>query len=477
MNFLKRAWWRLRAHVIKTLMLTGLFFVVCTLVLSGFLIQSAAARAADGAKKSVGAVVTMQLDLNALMNSGKGGTPANGQSPGLIGPNGDLHIDLVDKICKSPVVVQCNYTTQGGAAPSSDIKLYQPPGAQSSGGVGVDFFQGDGVRDLNAVQDFRNGDSKLIAGTGIGPDSPADGVVIEKRLADANHLKVGAKVHFKIGELDPALDHTKEFPYTVVGIYSSDKASATGQNVPAMLDPGNQLYFTAAGASTLLGKTGDGVVNQATFTLADPADLGRLKADATAAGADLSIFPLSINDKEYQTLVGPITKTAGFATVTVWLVSIGGTVILGLIVAFSLRERRKEMGVLLSMGEKKPRLLGQHLVEVFACAVLAIAGATAISTVLSRSVGNHMLAGEVSSAENAPKDNTPDHSNVLGASSSGSGSDTPTVTPISKLDVRVGSSDIARIGAAGLGIAAAATLIPGIAVLRLNPREILTKGD
>ncbi|WP_228564401.1 ABC transporter permease [Catenulispora rubra] len=459
------------------MMLTGLFFVVCTLVLSGFLIQSAAARAADGAKKSVGAVVTMQLDLNALMNSGKGGSASNGQTPGVIGPNGDLHIDLVDRISKSQVVVQCNYTTQSGAAPGSDSKLYRP--VSTSGGSqsgGVDFFKADGVRDLSVVDDFRNGDSKLVAGTGIGPNSPAGSVVIEKRLADADHLKVGDKVHFKIGEIDPALDHSKEFAFTVAGIYTSDKVSATGQNAPAMLDPGNQLYVTAAGASTLLGKgtdSGGGVVSQATFTLSDPADLGRLKADATAAGADLTIFPLSVNDKQYQTLVGPITKTASFATVTVWLVSVGGTVILGLIVAFSLRERRKEMGVLLSLGENKPRLLGQHLVEVFACALLAIGGATAVSGVLSRAVGNHMLAGEVSSAANAPKDQTPDYSGVNGIPSH----DSPTVTPISKLDVRIGSGDIARIGAAGLGIAAVATLIPGVAVLRLNPREILTKGD
>ena len=462
------------------MMLTGLFFVVCTLVLSGFLIQSAAARAADGAKKSVGAVVTMQLDLNALMNSGKGGSASNGQTPGVIGPNGDLHIDLVDKICKSRVVVQCNYTTEGGAAPGSDSKLYRPvPASGGTGGTNsgvADFFKADGVRDLSIVDDFRNGDSKVVAGTGIGPNSPADSVVIEKRLADADHLKVGDKVHFKIGEIDPALDHTKEFTFTVAGIYTSDKVSATGQNAPAVLDPGNQLYVTAAGASTLLGKGTDsngGVVSQATFTLSDPADLGRLKADATAAGADLTIFPLSVNDKQYQTLVGPITKTASFATVTVWLVSVGGTVILGLIVAFSLRERRKEMGVLLSLGENKPRLLGQHLVEVFACALLAIGGATAVSGVLSRAVGNHMLAGEVSSAANAPKDQNPDHSGVNGIPSH----DAPVVTPISKLDVRIGPADIVRIGAAGLGIAAAATLIPGIAVLRLNPREILTKGD
>lgn len=71
MNFLKRAGWRLASHLGKTVMLTGLLFVICTLVLSGFLIQAAAARAAESAKESVGVVATMQLDVNGLINSGK----------------------------------------------------------------------------------------------------------------------------------------------------------------------------------------------------------------------------------------------------------------------------------------------------------------------------------------------------------------------------------------------------------------------
>lgn len=481
MNLFKRAWWRLTGHLGKTLMLIGLFFVICTLVLSGFLIRSAAARAADDAKQRVGAVVTMQLDLNALISSGKE-EASSGPVAGRLGENADLHRSLVDEICTSSVVAQCNYTTDSGAFPTRSTRLYQPvppPGDAP----GADLFSADGVRDLNAVGEFKAGDSALITGRGITADSASDEIVVEERLAKENKLEVGDRVELKVGQIPPPGEKPDETEYTfeVVGIYRNNTAD-TGTYVPALTHPANQLYLTPDGASLLLGKGkgskdgkgGDGVVNQATFTLKDPADLERLRKDATEAGADLEIFPLSVNDKQYRTLVGPINETAGFATVTVWLVAVAGTAILALLVASSLRERRKELGILLSLGEKKPRLLGQHLVEITACSVVAIGLAGACGPLLSQAVGDRLLAGEVSSAQEEAAGRGPerDPSDPLGGMK-----EEEDVDPIDSLAIRLGPADIGKVGATGLGIAALATLVPGSRILRLNPRDLLTKGD
>ncbi|GGV94824.1 ABC transporter permease [Streptomyces gelaticus] len=479
MNLCKRAWWRLTGAPGKTLMLVGLFFVVCTLVLSGFLIRSAAARAADSAKNRVGAVATMQLDVNGLLASGKNnGSEGSGQNPGTIGSAGDLRRDLVDKICKSSVVADCNYTADGAAFPTKTTKLYQPvpvPAGQDT--TGTDLFKVDGVRKLGEVSAFRNGDSKTIAGKGIGPDTKRNEIVVEERVAKENKLEIGDTVKLKIGELMPGVD-TSEHEFEVIGIYKNGTAD-TGQYVPAMMDPANQLYTSIEGASLLGGRTtdGGGTLKSATFKLTDPQDLDRLKDDAKKAGADLQIFPISVNDKQYRTLVGPIAKTANFATVTVWLVAVAGTIILALVVASNLRERRGELGILLSLGEKKPKLLGQHLIEVVACAVIAIALAGVGSQFISEAIGNKLLAGEVESAnEEAENESLPsDYSDTSGMSKQGD--DQPKTDPIDSLDVHLGPSDIAKVGATGLGIAALATLVPGTRVLRLNPRDILTKGN
>ncbi|RLU81806.1 ABC transporter permease [Streptomyces griseocarneus] len=478
MNLFKRAWWRLTGHLGKTLMLVGLFFVICTLVLSGFLIRAAAARAAEDARARVGSVATMQLDVNGLIDSGKTRKPEGGQG-GAIGAEGDLHRSLVEKICASPVVARCNYSTDGGAFPTENTRLHQPvPPPQGQDSLGTDLFSASGIRDLGAVKDFRNGDSRLLSGRGITPDSKSDEVVVEERVAKDNNLKAGDTMKLMAGVLPgPGQERDKrEYAFKVVGIYKNSTPDS-GSYVPAMMDPANRIYVTPDGGSKLMGKgDGDTVLKEATFTLKDPDDLDRLRKDAEAAGADLKIFPITVNDKQYKALVGPITRTAGFATVTVWLVAVAGTVILALIVASSLRERRKELGILLSLGERKPRLLAQHLVEVTACAVLAIGLAGACSQVLSQAIGGRLLAGEVSSAkdEAAHRPQEPDHSNPLPGAN---GPKEPAAEPISSMDIRLGPADIGKVGATGLGIAALATLLPGTRVLRLNPRDILTKGD
>ncbi|MGW8887438.1 ABC transporter permease [Streptomyces sp. NPDC055749] len=479
MNLFKRAWWRLRAHVGKTVMLVGLFFVICTLVLSGFLIQSAAARAANSAKNSVGVVATMQLDLNAYLAAGKGSQGSGGQ-PGMIGADADLPRGLVDKICTSSVVARCNYTKDGVAAPTDQVELHEPvpaPAGQDSGGV--NFFKADGVRDMDSVKDFRSGDSKIIEGSGITPDSESDMVVIEERVAKDNDLKVGDKVELNANIQNPdGRLTTKETGFTVGGIYRNDTADP-GTYVPPMMAPSNQIYVTPDGATRLEGKkvgSDGGNVKSATFTLHSPDDVDQLKKDAEAAGADLKIFPISVNDKQYKTLVGPINKTADFASLTVWLVAVAGTVILALIIASNMRERRKEMGILLSLGEKKPRLLGQHLVEVVSCAVLAIGFAAAGSQAIAQAVGDQLLSGQVSSAQESAAGQEPgqDRSDTTGGANR---EETPEVEPIDSIDIRLGAGDIGAVGATGIGIAALATIVPGIRILRLNPRHILTKGD
>ncbi|WP_424216269.1 ABC transporter permease (plasmid) [Streptomyces sp. BI20] len=477
MNLFKRAWWRLTGQLGKTALMIGLFTVICTLVLSGFLIRSAAARAADDAKRKVGIVATMQLDVNALIASGGAGGGGNGQA-GTIGEKGDLRTSVVNEICASDAVTGCNYAVDTGARPTGSFKLHQPvppPAGQNS--EGTDFFSASGVRDLAQEKDFRNGDAKIVSGHGITPKSGKDEIVVEERVAKDNNLKVGDVVKPKVGEMPgPGQKaNEEELSFKVVGVYKSGTTD-TGAYVPALMDPANKLYVSPAGASRLQGRGDkDAGLRTATFSLKTPDDLDLLKKDAAAAGADNKIFPLTVNDKQYQALVGPITRTAGFATITVWLVALAGTAILALIIASALRERRRELGILLAMGENKPRLLGQHLVEIVACAIIAVGIAGVASQALAQPIGDSLLSSEVSTAKEDASKQTPerDPSSVTGQMKD----EGPKVDPIDSMDIRLGPSDIAGVGLLGLGIAVVATVLPGIRVMRLTPRDILTKGD
>ncbi|MFC1420028.1 FtsX-like permease family protein [Streptacidiphilus cavernicola] len=437
MNLWKRAWWRLTAHPGRTATTTGLFLVICALVLSGLLIRSAAARAGDQAKQSVGAVATLRPTAGGLL------------------------VGQAEELCRSTAAEECDYTVEAQASPTATTALHQPvPPPGGPQGRAAEVFAAHGVRDLGLQSAFRNGDARLVSGKGIGPDSPKDAVVIERRLAEQNHLKVGDRVHLASRPAQGTGSRPQDLVFTVGGIYADDTPDSRTYQ-PAVMEPADQLYLTPSGAARLLGAAADAdpAAQSATFRLRDPADLARLEHDAQAAGVRTgaeagtgagqtgtgqpAAGQFILNDKAYQELVGPIDRTAGTAVLTVWLVALAGTAILALTTASALRERRGELGVLLSLGEGKPRLLGQQLVETGACALLGIALAALCSPLLAQAASRQLLSGAA-----APR-----------------------------LRVHLAAADLAQVGAVGLGIAALATVLPGLAALRLTPRDILAHDE
>lgn len=104
----------------------------------------------------------------------------------------------------------------------------------------------------------------------------------------------------------------------------------------------------------------------------DASNIDAFIAVAKKTGIDLDTFTLDANDQLYQQMVGPIENVASFSKNVVYLVTVAGAVILGLIVMMSIRERKYEMGVLMAIGEKRRKLIGQFLTEILMIAVLAI---------------------------------------------------------------------------------------------------------
>ncbi|MFC1420029.1 FtsX-like permease family protein [Streptacidiphilus cavernicola] len=500
MNLFKRAWWQLTSQPGRTALMVGVFAVVCTLVLSGFLIRSAAARAADRAKAGVGATADLKLDFNALL-AAQGAPQQSGAVPAGVMAASRLPLAKLDRLCASAAVVRCNYTVDGLAAPapaspaasasasasadgSGAAKLYQPvPPPVGTDTTMTDWFSVQGIRDQAGVPDFHNGDSKIISGSGITPTSPADMVVIEQRLARADHLKVGDKLHLRVGQLPsqggPPVSK-QDFVLTVGGIYQNSAADP-GQYQPADSLAANLLYLTPLAATGVTGMDASqgATTDKADFTLHGPDDLARLVKDEKAAGIDPTIWPISVNDQQYRQLVGPIDKTARFATVTLWLVAVAGAAVLALITAAAMRGRRKELGILMSLGERKPRLVGQQLAETVVCGLVAVGIATACASFVSQAVGDHLLAGDVADARSAAAQQQaqPDPSDPTGGANGPSSGGTPQVQPIDRLRIGLGAGDLAGVGATGLAIAVLATVLPGVRTLRLTPRDILSKGN
>lgn len=188
-------------------------------------------------------------------------------------------------------------------------------------------------------------------------------------------------------------------------------------------------------------------------------------------------------------MVGPIENVASFSKNVVYIVSIAGILILALLVMMQIRERKYEMGVLLSIGEKKTKLLGQFFVEIFIVALISFVVAGLASPFVAQVAGNQLLEQQNASAETA----TSNSSSSQGRQSGGPGGNggggpfgnasqtlqnlTQNQEEIKELNIQVTPKELAKMAGIGFVIAFISVVLPGITILRMNPKTILTKQE
>ncbi|WP_328728837.1 ABC transporter permease [Streptomyces griseoaurantiacus] len=434
MNFVKRAGLSLSGRRSRTAALLGVFVVICALLLGGFLLRGAAARQEADAQRAVGVDVT-------------------------VGRKG-LTADLADRLDVPGLVHRYTAELPVRAVPRGFTPLTSGgPGAGGGGRRERGALEVHGVRDLGLLLPFSYGSTRITSGRGIGPgDAGAHVAVIERRLAERNGLAVGDTLRLR------SADGRRSAVSRIVGVFR-DPTRDPARPMPSHMLPGNLLYVPMASARRL--GTGPARVDRAVYRIGSPDRAERLHAEAVRVlgGGGLRF---TVNDKAYRDQVRPIQRVGAFADLVVHVIALAGALILSLLVTLQVRERRGELGVLLALGEKKWKLLGQHVVEVAAVALPALALAALAGALGGQRVGDAFL-------DHHGDGDTDSRS----SSGSGSGSGSGTVaagapdTPLAPPTVRVGPADLGRVAGIALGISLVATVVPGIGVLRLHPRSLL----
>ncbi|MFE9298176.1 ABC transporter permease [Streptomyces niveus] len=413
MNFVKRAALSLVARRAKTSLLLGIFLVICTLLLGGFLLQGATSRQEAEAQRRIGVDVTVRGDRLTLATAAALGS--------------------------SPLVERYNPLLRGAAKPSgltpltSDVpKPDDSKPDDATEGAGQDGLMLNGIRDSEMLLDFASGRSRIVAGRALTEkDAGRRVVLIEQRLAEKYELKAGDTVGLR------SSDGRRTETFEIIGLYEDPRPDPSQWVAPSELIA-NQVYAPAPAVSAL----GFGTKPSTTvFKIGSPERAERLHAEAARVlGGDG--FRFDVNDKAFRDQVLPLRRVGTFAGSLLWLIALSGAVILGLIVLLTIKERRDELGMLLALGEKKWKLIAQHTVEVTALLLPALALAALGAQSFAEEAGETLLAREEHTA--------------------------------SLPEVRMEAADLGRVAGIGLGISLVATVVPGVGILRLHPRSILT---
>ncbi|MDZ5016828.1 FtsX-like permease family protein, partial [Clostridium perfringens] len=137
-------------------------------------------------------------------------------------------------------------------------------------------------------------------------------------------------------------------------------------------------------------------------------------------------------------------------------------------------DRRYEIGVLMSMGESRLKIISQLLVEIMIVACIAFSISTFTGNAVAQKIGTNLLQNEVNVTE---KQENPQPSNSGVVMAGPGGTMDEKVEAIDTIDVGVSSSDLQKLSLIGFLIVILATTVPTVLILRFNPKTILLKNE
>lgn len=500
MNFFKRAWLSMKARKGRSILQLIIFTVVCVLILSGFTIQSAADKASELAREQLGGTVTLTVDREKQMQAMRDEAASSDSSSIESKPqfeSSPIDVSDANELAKLNHVASYNYysSTQALASgfdpiessgdtsssndESSTTAETQGPGGGQGGPQMVDAdLSISGLLDSATSTDFEAGTSELTSGVAItSADKDKNVAMVEENLAEENDWKVGDS--FTV----TSSDGNTKVTLKIVGIYkTTDSGSDMAQNF-SFLNPYNKVYVPYTVANTIKGSDYKNTVDSAVYTMDDAANISAFEKEAKKVDSiDWDTFKLDANDTLYQQMIGPINSVASFSKNVVYIVSIAGALILGLLVMMQVRDRKYEMGVLLAIGEKRGKLIAQFFVEILIVALVSFGLAAASSHYVAQLAGNQLLAQQNSSTNETTT--STENRGPGGGGQGGPGGFGESVSNLTKnteqikeLDIQVTLEDMLKMGGIGIGIAFISVLLPAALVLRMNPKTILTKQE
>ena len=473
---IKNALLSLKKNIGKTILLFVIIVVITNLVIAGLSIQSATQKSMDQIRSSLGNDVTLSVDFRNMMKNREPGAAVSNET--------SLTTTMADSLKNLKYVESYNYQIST-SADSDSISAVEnksdnsnnqqdtnKPNDQSEQASNQGDFTIRANTTMEYLDSFTNSNYTLTDGRLLtSDDANTNNCVIETNLASDNDLSVGDT--FTI--TTTVNDETIIQELTIVGIYEIQSTNEIG--AAHFNNPVNTIYADLSVGQTLTGSSEN--ITSAIYYLDDPenaeafVELAKKKSDI-----DFDTFSLDANDRLYQQNASSLESMQSFAKMFVWIVVIAGSAILCLILALTIRNRYYEIGVLLSLGQSKVKIVAQQLIEIGLIAVVAFVISLGTGQLTSHYMGNMLESGSSSNAmqmdqkgeqpnDNQQKTNTQTKENFLGNMMQGPSNQ--------ELDVSITGENVVQLAGVTAAICIVSIAVPAAYVLRLTPRQILSR--
>lgn len=486
MRTIKRAYLYVTRKKGKSILLFFILLIMATFVLTGLSIQKASQAAQRNLREALGGEFYVAVELTEsnpyfrMEDDGEGGFELYTELPitqDMI--NAIMKISGIEKYDASvQTLVSTNLTIFPGNVPlKGDInnKVY----ARTVAGTENNSF-------------FQSGVMELIEGSHI-MGNESNVAVISKEMADQNSLKVGDAI---------SLQADGEAEVKVIGIYEILKPDSAFENIVTYEKLENQIFIDTGTLQNLFGDMPAGFYD-VTFTVDDPAQLDRIIADVNGLSSiDWRAFEVRTDNQTYLDAAAPLQKLQALVSSIIWGIALVSAVILSLVLTMWGKSRIHETGVFLSLGIGKMKIIGQYLTEVLMIAAIALGCSYVTGSAVAGRIADGLLQQGISSNEDQSKNGVVTKvkegyrddivvsikdDSILSDMPSGQDAASEAKASVDQASVDRAETDMGQVSVTvdfynmlqlyliGIIVIILSVGISSLSVLRLKPREILSK--
>lgn len=437
MDVIKRAWLYVTRKKKKSVIMLFLLFTIATSVLSGISIKKATYASKKAATEGLSNFFCIKPEINSTTKITK---------------------DVIDKILGVEEIKKYNATIETSAE-IKKLKKVTPIKKDIYPSENIDnSFTVIGNVDTESDLKFVNKSLKLVEGRHI-TKNDKNKLLIHKELAEINNLKVGSKLI-----LDESAKNVYDYTAEIVGIFDNgDKDRKKDSTEFDLIE-----NYILSDINVMTNSYKKSVYNSATFYTNSNVNIDSVISKVKELPIDWENLKLEKSENIFLALsksFETMDKIVNIMLIGTIIISSG---ILSLILAFWIQGRVRETGILLSIGVSKFKIVSQYIVELLIIAVIGFSLSYFSAQLIAQNIGeslinktNHETVKEIKRGSGFTLGNDPESSML-----------THTTKDI---DIKITPSEMIYVWVVGSVIITASVAISSISIIRLKPKEILSK--
>jgi len=244
---------------------------------------------------------------------------------------------------------------------------------KTQGWIDIDCqFYGTGCFNSEYAPLFLSGALQLTKGhhvTGEGSE-----IILCENVAEKYDLSIGDTIEIKNGnEGDSRLTCKIAGLYKVI-VDDTDE-EATMARPSSFYNYEDYIFVSMDTMAKVLAdysaSEGNGITS-VDFFVSDAAELERIVQKVQSdTSIDWNSYYITVNNEVYERISNTVSDTGTLLTTLIVVVTVVSMMLITLILSMSIRNRKREIGILLAVGIAKPAVLLQYLLETFFIAIVA----------------------------------------------------------------------------------------------------------